>query len=175
MCHIFETVIYIILQSHMKMREKDNVHFMVRCGMMKKEKRNMKIRETTSEERRCLITWRRMEMFKPDYREEKCPICGAPLDRKQFMGFGITAGYNSSCPQCGKYNDIWACGMREVDCGDWHSETFLSSYGTPTEEERATEQRNFRKLNRLIMLEKIKYFLGKGNSKHRISSKNVKA
>jgi len=106
-------------------------------------------------------------VFKPDYRVEKCPICGATLDRKQFMGFGITAGYNSSCPNCGKYNDIWACGIREVDCGNWHSESFLSSYGTPTAEEAAIEKENFRKLNRLIAVEKIKWLLQHGNSKKR--------
>lgn len=71
---------------------------------------------------------------------------------------GITAGYNASCPHCGKYNDIWACGIREVDCGNWHSQSFLSSYGTPTAEEAALEKKNLRKLNRLILLEKLKYF-----------------
>ncbi len=105
-------------------------------------------------------------MFKPDYRETKCPICGGELERKQFMGFGITAGYNTSCPHCGKYNDIWACGIREVDCGKWHSESFLSSYGTPTEEEKIIEKKNFRKLNRLIILEKIKWFFQRHNSKN---------
>lgn len=96
-------------------------------------------------------------MFKPDYREERCPICGGELERKQFMGFGITAGYNASCPHCEKYNDIWACGIREIDCGNWHSDSFLSSYGTPTAEEAAIEKKNFRKLNRLILWEKIKW------------------
>lgn len=104
-------------------------------------------------------------MFKPDYRETKCPICGGELDRKQFMGFGITAGYNASCPHCQKYNDIWACGIREVDCGDWHSESFLSSYGTPTAEEKALERKNLRKLNRLILLERLKYKLRRGQDK----------
>lgn len=95
-------------------------------------------------------------MFKPDYKILNCPICGAELDRKQFMGFGITSGYNSSCPKCGKYNDIWACGMRELDIGDWHSDTFLSSYGTPTEEEAALEKKNLSKMRKLILWEKIK-------------------
>lgn len=95
-------------------------------------------------------------MFKPDYYVTKCPICGGELERKQFMGFGITSGYNSSCPHCKKYNDIWACGMRELDCGSWHSETFQSNYGTPTEEEAQIEKANFRKLNWLILMEKIK-------------------
>ena len=53
-------------------------------------------------------------MFKPDYRVTKCPICGAELERKQFMGYGITSGYNSSCPNCGKYNDIWL-----AVCASW--------------------------------------------------------
>lgn len=87
------------------------------------------------------------------------------MDRKQFMGFGVTSGYNTSCPHCGKYNDIWACGIREVDCGDWHSESFLSSYGTPTAEEAAIEKKNFSKLNRLILVEKLKWMLGSHFSK----------
>lgn len=100
-------------------------------------------------------------MFKPDYRQTKCPICGAELDRKQFMGYGITQGYNASCPKCGKYNDIWACGIRELDCGEWHSDSFHSSYGTPTEEELRIEQENFKKLNSLIRKEKFKWLLFK--------------
>ena len=96
-------------------------------------------------------------MFKPNYRITQCPICGAELERKQFMGYGITSGYNSSCPNCGKYNDIWACGMREVDCGTWHSDTYQSDYGTPTEEEAKIEKQNLSKLNRMILLEKIKW------------------
>lgn len=104
-------------------------------------------------------------MFQPDYHVTKCPICGAALDRKQFMGYGITSGYNSSCPNCGKYNDIWACGMREVDCGNWHSDTFHSNYGTPTDEEAKIEKQNFNKLNRLILLEKIKWIFQRKTAK----------
>lgn len=40
---------------------------------------------------------------------------------------------------------------------DWHSESFMSSYGTPTDEELAIEKANFSKLNRLILVEKIKW------------------
>lgn len=108
-------------------------------------------------------------MFKPDYRETKCPICGGELERKQFMGFGITSGYNASCPHCEKYNDIWACGIREVDCGDWHSESFLSSYGTPTAEEKAIEKANLSKLNRLILVEKLKWTIKQLFSKKKVA------
>ena len=104
-------------------------------------------------------------MFKPDYRVTHCPICGAELERKQFMGYGIISGYNSSCPNCGKYNDIWACGMRELDCGEWHSGTFQSNYGTPTDEEAKIEKQNFSKLNRLILLEKLKWMFQRKTAK----------
>ena len=108
-------------------------------------------------------------MFKPDYKETKCPICGGELERKQFMGFGITSGYNTSCPHCGKYNDIWACGIRELDCGDWHSESFMSSY----DEELAIEKANFSKLNRLILVEKIKWMFQHLFAKKKINNKKL--
>lgn len=95
-------------------------------------------------------------MFKPNYKVENCPICGAKLDTTEFMGYGLTAGYNSECPNCKKYGDIWSCGIRELTLGDWHSESYMSDYGTLTDEELQIEKQNLKKLNRLIRLEKFK-------------------
>ncbi len=95
-------------------------------------------------------------MFKPSYKIDTCPICGAKLETKEFMGFGLTAGYNSECPNCKKYGDIWSCGIRELQCGDWHSESYMSDYGTLTDEEVEIEKDNLKKLNRLIRKEKFK-------------------
>ena len=95
-------------------------------------------------------------MFKPSFKIDNCPICGAKLKTTEFMGYGITAGYNSECTNCKKYDDIWSCGIRELICGDWHSESYATDYGTLTAEELALEQKNVKKLNYLIRVEKFK-------------------
>lgn len=95
-------------------------------------------------------------MFKPSYKVEKCPICGADLETTEFMGYGTTAGYNSECPNCKKYGDIWSCGIRELNCGSWQSESYNSDYGTLSPEEIKLEKENLRKLNWRIRLEKLK-------------------
>lgn len=90
--------------------------------------------------------------------KQNAPSAVANWNANSLWASALPPGYNASCPHCGKYNDIWACGIREVDCGSWHSDSFLSSYGTPTEEELAVEKQNLRKLNRLIVVEKVKWF-----------------
>ena len=94
--------------------------------------------------------------FRPGYEQDTCPICGSKLVTKEFMGYGVTSGYFSECPNCHRYDDIWSCGIREVTVGDWKSESFLSDYGTPTEEEKAIEKRNLKMMHKQIRKEKIK-------------------
>ena len=53
--------------------------------------------------------------FHPGYEVDTCPICGAKLVVKEFMGYGINSGYFSECPNCHLYDDIWACGIRELN------------------------------------------------------------
>jgi len=94
--------------------------------------------------------------FKPSYEQEYCPICGSKLDTKEFEGYGITSGYNSVCPACKGYGDIWACGVRELQIGDWISESFISDYGTLTEEEKQIEKYNMKTMRKKIRKEKWK-------------------
>jgi len=94
--------------------------------------------------------------FRPGYEQDTCPICKAKLNIKEFMGYGINSGYYSECPNCHLYDDIWACGIREVEIGNWRSESFLSDYGTPTAEEKEIERRNLKTMRQKIRKEKIK-------------------
>ena len=94
--------------------------------------------------------------FHPGYEQDTCPICGAKLVVKEFMGYGINSGYFSECPNCHLYDDIWACGIRELTVGDWKSESFLSDYGTPTKDEAKIEKRNLRMMRHKIWQEKLK-------------------
>ena len=41
--------------------------------------------------------------FHPGYEVDTCPICGAKLVVKEFMGYGINSGYFSECPNCHLY------------------------------------------------------------------------
>ena len=83
------------------------------------------------------------------------------------MGFGITAGYNSECPNCKNYSDIWACGIREISCGSWKSESYASDYGTLSDEELKLEKTNLNKLNRLILWQKFKRLFKKNSEQER--------
>lgn len=86
-------------------------------------------------------------MFKPNKQVSRCPICGAPLRVDTLTQFALPVGYNAQCSECSQYSDIWVNGLREVQCGQWHSPDYESEYGTMTKQEKWQERKILWSLN----------------------------
>ena len=96
-------------------------------------------------------------MFKPTNQVRYCPICGAPLDYDTIDQFGVPVGYSMQCSECFSYADIWVNGLREVQCGQWHSPDYDSDYGAMTQKDKYYEKALLLILNARILWEKLKH------------------
>lgn len=99
----------------------------------------------------------RIYMFKPNKQVLRCPICGAPLQFDNLNQFEVPIGYSVHCLECSQYSDIWVNGLREVQCGQWHSPDYESDYGTMTKKEKWQERKILWNLNMRIVWHRLSH------------------